>query len=162
MFFPETLIRLLQFLWYYGSFTWTDHIPWSLWSDFHKKAGNRLLFHFPENTSMEKNSCSFIEELKFTIINSMFKKQGSANAYILAYALVHASNNLGMCTDNLLLNRLPFTNFKMPLLQYLLRIYLWYQSNIFWKNISLNISLKYISEKVFLKRSLNISIYTQT
>ena len=72
--------------------------------------------------------------------------RGSTNTYILVYTFAYTSYNIDvrMCTDTIWLNGFPLTIFlcETPLLQYLLIMYLQYQTNIFGK-IYLNMFWKY-------------------
>ena len=80
------------------------------------------------------------------IFTKNWPHKGLTNAFILVYTLAYTSYNLDvrMCTDTLWLNGFPLAIFpsEMPLLQRLLGMYLWYQSNIFGK-IYLNMVWKY-------------------
>ena len=68
----------------------------------------------------------------------ILKNQGSTNFFTVAYKLAYASKNLdeNMCINSLVLNGFLlkisalFFFWEMPISQYLLRVYLWYQSNI--------------------------------
>ena len=68
----------------------------------------------------------------------ILKNQGSTNFFTVAYKLAYASKNLdeNMCINSLVLNGFLlkisalFFFWEIPISQYLLRVYLWYQSNI--------------------------------
>ena len=113
-----------------------------------------------------RNNWTFTDKVKFTKINYRIKKQGSTNVFILAYTHVYTSNKLGVriSTDNLLLTGLPLTNSLLfPLQNATIGMPAKNVSIIptkyIWKDISLNISIKCISEKVFPKSSVIISIH---